>query len=197
MNRIFYAFLIFLSFFCLPSCRRTGGLVSVGEGRHAVSCPVSMYSVSEIKRYITSVNRSDPVLDDIYGRIESGIFAHATKELNLRECPVKPMFEWMNFCEGLKDVKGATALTHGYRNKDGYHLVLLVDIGFMHSDESVVAELVAHEMIHAYCDHWALPTGDSYHELWFDAIASKIEELSSRVPDLDPFNGALSHIFRE
>ena len=93
----------------------------------------------------------------------------------------------------VKDIK---ELTYGYKDSGGYHLVLLVDYGFAFSPEGVIASLVAHEMIHAYCDHSNLPAGESFHEQWFDYIASAVEEQSLKY-GYDPFYFYLRNIYRD
>ena len=195
MKQAFVFFMIL--FFAFQSCKTSSVLKPADEGHFLVSCPKYIDNPAKIKKYILSVDQSDKRLLKVYEKICSGIFSDAISRLHLKKSAVEPMFAWMNFCEGLKENLGATALTHGYRNQNGYNLVLLIDSSFIESDASVLAGLVTHEMIHAYCDHLNLPAGESFHEQWFDVIASKIEELSFESIYRSHFFSCLHHIFRE
>ncbi|MBQ2552483.1 MAG: hypothetical protein II563_06550 [Treponema sp.] len=179
-------FMLFSSCTSVPPLRDTGG---------SVPCPESFSSVRLIKDYISQMRSVNPFLQGIYDRLLSGIFRDALDSLDLGECPVSRMYEWINFCRGLTENTGATALTYGYKDSGGYHLVLLVDYGFAFSPEGVIASLVAHEMIHAYCDHSNLPAGESFHEQWFDYIASAVEKQSMKY-GYDPFYFYLRNIYR-
>lgn len=196
-SRFFQPVLVFIVLL-ISSCTSSSSVNHVKYGdRFVVDCPVSWNKVSSIKGYIASVQKSDPVLVEIYDRLYQGIFSDALKELGLPQCEVSDMFIWMNFCEGLKNYNGATAITHGYSNSKGFFIVLLVDSSFISEKESVLAELVAHEMVHAYCDHMKLPAGDSFHEGWFDIIASKLESLSGTDLYKDNFYRYLKNLYRE
>lgn len=185
-------FMIFILFF-LFSC---GSFSRVNRcGSIFVDCPAPDLSVSSIKSYISSVNFSDQRLMDLFVKVRDGIFSSALVNLNLDVCKVQPMYVWMNFCEGLKNVRGTTALTFGYRGNGFYKIVLLVDSSFSVASDSVVAELIAHEIIHAYCDHNGLDAGDDFHHGWFDVIASEIESLS-KVSD-DPLYACMGNLYRK
>ncbi len=186
---------VFFSIFIISSCRSATDRGSSPVQNGVVAYPASMYSITKIKKYISSVDRSNEGLVRIYDRIFAEIFSKTLDSLNLAECPVVPMFEWMNFCQGLKAKSGATALTHGYRSKGICHLVLLIDSEFLGCDEDILAELVAHEMVHAYCDHAGLDTGRGFHEGWFDLIASEIERQS--LEGGEPFFTKLGNLYRD
>ena len=85
-------FMLFSSCTSVPPLRDTGG---------SVPCPESFSSVRLIKDYISQMRSVNPFLQGIYDRLLSGIFRDALDSLDLGECPVSRMYEWINFCRGL------------------------------------------------------------------------------------------------